>query len=170
MSFAPDTLPKRESRSHGRRRVKTKIVTRNGTTVIVDHDGQPWSSGLPIPAEQKDTELCMIRLPDRICSCCLPPVNKIKAFAIRFAAMMREGQKAAGNLTNQIIDSAVAGESLTCGLGKLSNLRQMDRMGNGGLSSASPSIAALIFGETTLRAPRSSLDLRASATSPSFRY
>jgi hypothetical protein len=55
MSFAPDILPKRESRSDGRRRVKTKIVTRNGTTVIVDHDGQPWSSGLPTLAEQKDT-------------------------------------------------------------------------------------------------------------------
>jgi hypothetical protein len=49
-------------------------------------------------------------------------VNKIKAFAISFAAMMREGQKAAGNLTNQIIDSAVTGESLACGLCKLSNL------------------------------------------------
>jgi hypothetical protein len=122
MSFAPDTLPKRKSRSHGRRRVKTKIVTRNGTTVIVDHDGQPWSSGLPIPAEQKDTELCMVCLPDRICSWCLTPVNKIKAFAIRFAATMREGQKAARNLTNQIIDSAVAGKSLACGLCKLSNL------------------------------------------------
>ena len=32
------------------------------------------------------------------------------------------------------------------------------------------SIAALIFGDTTLRAPRSSLDFRARATSPRFRY
>lgn len=49
------------------------------------------------PTEQQNVQLSMIRLPDRICSCCLPPVNKIKVFAIRFAAMMREGQKAAGN-------------------------------------------------------------------------
>jgi hypothetical protein len=55
-------------------------------------------------------------------SWCLTPVNKIKAFAIRFTAKMREGQKAPGNLTNQIIDSAVAGKSLACGLRKLSNL------------------------------------------------
>jgi hypothetical protein len=64
----------------------------------------------------------MICLPDRIRSWCLTPVNKIKAFAISFAAMMCEGQKAAGNLTNQIIYSAVTGESLACGLCKLSNL------------------------------------------------
>jgi hypothetical protein len=64
----------------------------------------------------------MVCLPDRICCWGLTPVNKIKAFAIRFAAMMREGQKTAGNLTNQIIDSAIAGESLARGLCKLSNL------------------------------------------------
>jgi hypothetical protein len=49
-------------------------------------------------------------LPARSHSLLVPhAVNKIKAFAISFAAMMCEGQKAAGNLTNQIIDSAVNG-------------------------------------------------------------
>jgi len=48
-----------------------------------------------------------------------------------------------------------------------SDLLQMFRRMN---AYTLPLNAALIFSETTLRAPRSSLDLRARATSPSFRY
>src|SRR5258705_9606491 len=46
----------------------------------------------------------------------------------------------------------------------------MELIGRGGLSSASPSIAALIFGDTIFLAPRSSRVLRTNAANPSFRY
>ena len=42
----------------------------------------------------------------------------------------------------------------------------MDLIGRDGLSSASPSIAALIFGDTTPLAPRSSRAFRTNAASP----
>ena len=122
MPFAPDSLPERECCSHRRGRIEAKIIAGKGATVIVDHNRQPWSSGLPILTKQKNWKLGMVCLPDGICSWCLASVNKIEAFAIGFAPPVGQSQKAAGHLTNQVIDSTVAGKSLTCSLSELTHL------------------------------------------------
>jgi hypothetical protein len=66
MPFTPDTLPKREGRSHRRRRIEAQIIAGDCTTVVVDYDGQPRSSGLPIFPNQENAQLRMIHLPDGI--------------------------------------------------------------------------------------------------------
>jgi hypothetical protein len=91
-------------------------------------------------------------------------MNQVKLFAICLSATMREGKQSDWNLTNEVVSRSVAWQRLARGFRKLANL-SADRpyRCKGGLSRASASIAALIFGDTTLRAPRSSRDLRTNA-------
>jgi hypothetical protein len=94
----------------------------DGATVVVDDDGQPRSSGAPVFPNQKNAQLRMVCLPDGVRSCCLTPMNQIKAFALCFAAAMRESEKSRWDLTNEVINSAVVWHRLARRLGKMSNL------------------------------------------------
>jgi hypothetical protein len=49
-------------------------------------------------------------------------VNQIKAFAVGLAAVVRESEQPAWDLTNEVIDGSVSWQRLSRSLGKLSNL------------------------------------------------
>src|SRR5271156_6467892 len=64
----------------------------------------------------------MICLPDGVRPSSLAAVNQIKAFAIRLGAQRSKSEQSGWQLTNEVINSAVAWHWLACCLGKLPDL------------------------------------------------
>jgi len=62
---------------------------------------------LTLPLDQ-DVEQGMIRLPNRIRSLCLTPVNQIKICAVGLLPFMRQSQEPRGYLSHDFIDHVIA--------------------------------------------------------------
>ena len=100
----------------------------------------------------------------------LPVGEPGQIFRCTISPTMGAGKQSNWEFTDEIVNEPVARWGSPIVSANCRICRQIDRTGRGGLSEASASIAALSFGEITLRAPRSTRVLRISAIKPNLRY
>ena len=90
--LSPNCLTQSQSGLQSRGCAQEHAIACDRAGIIILHDGQPGTGGLAVCVEDKEIELGVIRLPDRIGALSAVPVDQLVAVTIGGWTLMDEAQ------------------------------------------------------------------------------